>query len=650
MALTDDTVDEPDETFTVTLSQPAGAAVSPTAGEATGKIIDNDDPPVLSINGGQGVEGGEAVFTLALAGESGSRVSVGYRTVDGTAVGSADYAAASGELTWEPGAQGTAREIRVALLADDVDEPDETFTMKLEGAVGASVPQPEAEGRILDITDPPVASIAGAAGEEGDEVVFAVSLVGTGSRPVTMAYETVDREATAGSDYRARSGELTFAPGETTAGIAVRLLDDAVEEPDESFVVRLTGAQFATIGQADGIGRIVDNDEPPEVSIVDAGTAVEGAPLSFRVDLSGLSARSIQAEYRTVAGTAMPGDDYVADRGVVAFAPGETTRTIEVATLDDAIDEANETLSVRLVDVHGARVQRRQALGTIADNDAPPSLAIRGGVGLEGGAISFVVELDGASSLPVTVEYATRDDSALQGDDYHAATGVLEFDAFETHRTINVDLVDDQAEEPDETFALTLDSPTNAELAQATATGTIIDDDGTVVVSIAGQSAAEGDAVEFRVSVAGTAHDVLVVDFATADGTARAGADYEATEGTLTFAVGEDVHLARIPTLADALDEPDEWFSVTLSPSSESAQTATVAIASADGTIIDANTAPTLSISGGPWCRRRGCRVHRCTERAERSAGAGALPDLRRQRTVGFRLRLHQRPAGSCAR
>ncbi len=127
----------------------------------------------------------------------------------------------------------------------------------------------------------PTVSIGDATVTEGNtgsvNAVFTVSLSGTSSQTVTVQYATANGTATAGSDYTATSGTLTFTPGQLTQTVSVPVLGDTVLEPTETFAVNLSNPTNATIGDGQGVGTIIDNDAPPPptVSIGDA-TVTEG--------------------------------------------------------------------------------------------------------------------------------------------------------------------------------------------------------------------------------------------------------------------------------------------------------------------------------------------------------------------------------------
>ena len=115
----------------------------------------------------------------------------------------------------------------------------------------------------------------------------------------------------------------------------------------------------------------VNNPQGAMLSVADA-TAEEGAQLAFRVTLSRTSERRVSVSYRTEDGTATAGEDYSAVSGTLIFAPGETTKTITVATRDDSIDDDGETVMLRLTSYSGAYLEDSKATGTIHNSDPLP--------------------------------------------------------------------------------------------------------------------------------------------------------------------------------------------------------------------------------------------------------------------------------------
>ncbi|HUP42316.1 MAG TPA: Calx-beta domain-containing protein, partial [Thermoanaerobaculia bacterium] len=194
---------------------------------------------------------------------------------------------------------------------------------------------------------------------------------------ITVDWETADGTATAGSDYTASSGTVAIPPGLTAAALSVPVADDLVDERDETFFVRLTGAANAISAGAEATVTILDDDEA-RISIDDA-PVVEGDPggavpeLLFRVRLATEADQEITVRYATVAGTATAGADFEPASGTLAFPPGETLRTVAVAVIPDLLLEPDEeTLTVELSEPTETTIERGSALGTILDDERCP--------------------------------------------------------------------------------------------------------------------------------------------------------------------------------------------------------------------------------------------------------------------------------------
>ena len=442
-----------------------------------------------------------------------------------------------------------------------------------------------ATGTIADNDDTPTLSIADApAVGEGETATFAVTLNRASDRAVTAQFGTADGTAVAGADYTARSGTLTFAPGSTREAIAVRTLDDDVDEQDETFTVTLSNAVGADLDDATATGTIADNDDTPTLSIADAPAVGEGETATFAVTLNRASDRAVTVQFGTADGTAVAGADYTARSGTLTFAPGTKRATVDVRILDDDIDEQDETFTVTLSNAVGADLDDATATGTIADNDDTPTLSIADAPAVgEGETATFAVTLNRASDRAVTVQFGTADGTAVAGDDYTARSGTLTFAPGSTREAIAVRTLDDDIDEQDETFTVTLTAAGGAVLADRTATATIADNDAEPALRIADATVAEGATAFFQVTLGLASERTVTVRYRTEDGSAVAGQDFAPASGTLTFAPGSTRATIEVRTLGDGIDEPDETFVVMLVTPSH----ATLADGRATGTISD---------------------------------------------------------------
>lgn len=206
------------------------------------------------------------------------------------------------------------------------------------------------------------------------------------------------------------------------------------------------------------------------------------ASLAFAVTLSAPQAAVVTVDYATAAGTATAGVDYDTTTGTLTFPAGSTSQTILVPVRGDLLDENDETFSVSLANVSGeATLGTASATGTILDDDPLPALSISDVAQAEGDTgtttFTFNVALSAISGRTVSVNYATTAGSAAAGSDFAATSGTLTFNPGQVSRQFSVTITGDTTVEPDETFTVSLSAPVNATLADATATGTITNDD-----------------------------------------------------------------------------------------------------------------------------------------------------------------------------
>jgi hypothetical protein len=266
----------------------------------------------------------------------------------------------------------------------------------------------------------------------------------------------------------------------------------------------------------------------------------------------------------------------------------------------DSLDESNESVLVVLSRPTNATIASPQATGTIIDDDDVPAMSIGNVSVTEGNAgitsAVFTVSLSAASGQTVSVAYATANGTATAPGDYTTTSGTLTFAPGSTSQTVVVPVTGDNLDENDETFQVNLSNPTNATVAGAQGTGTIANDDLSPSISIADVSLNEGNAgtttATFALTLSAPSGRVVTVGYATADGSAAAGSDYNAVSGTATFAVGSTATTVTVPVIGDSVIEPDETFLVNLSAPSG----ATLARTQATGTLTDDDSVPAVSI------------------------------------------------------
>ncbi len=403
--------DEPNGLVTVTVTNGAGYTVGSRPSAAVG-VNDDDATSVTLARSGSGTiaeDGGTATLTVTL----GRSLRAGETVTAPLAIGGAgvtadDYglALANGaglnagvslnatppHGAAEPAVVFTGRDadpVRIATLTltatdDSADEgAAETLTARfgsgsravtsnLDRGSGGTSPTGEVTVEITDDDDRIVAIAGGDAIEEGGEAVFTL----TATPPAAQALEvTVTLSQTGDYADPARLGEstVTIPGGSGVATAVVATLDDAEDEADGAITAALRAGARYRLHATDTSASVPvhDNDVYPALSIADA-EGFEGATLAFRVTLDRPAAREIRVSWRATSGTASSGADFAASAGRLAFAPGETEKTIDVPTVNDAENDPDETFALILSEPEGATIADGEATGTIRQREELP--------------------------------------------------------------------------------------------------------------------------------------------------------------------------------------------------------------------------------------------------------------------------------------
>ncbi len=247
---------------------------------------------------------------------------------------------------------------------------------------------------------------------------------------------------------------------------------------------------------------------------------------TFTVSLNTPSGRGVTVDVASANGTATSPADYTAlPLTTLAFAAGETTKTVTVDVHGDVLDEFDETYTLALSNQTNATIADNLGLGTITDDDALPTLSIDDVTVAEGNsgtvAATFTVGLSAPSGRAVSADYATANGTATAPGDYSATSGELTFAVGETTKTITVLVNGDLFDELDETYAVNLTNVVNAAAPDPQGLGTISDDDGLPSVSVSDVIVTEGSGSSnavFTLSLNAPSGQPVDVDYVTADG------------------------------------------------------------------------------------------------------------------------------------
>ncbi len=399
----------------------------------------------------------------------------------------------------------------------------------------------------------------------------------------SVQYSLLPNSALAGIDYTDVSGTLNFASGVTSQTIQIDILGDALDEFDETFSVTLSNPLTATLGDGQAVVTIVDNDAEPTVSINDVSVmeldGTNSVTATFTVTLSAPSAKPITVAYATADVTAVSGLDYTAQAGTLSFASGETTKEINIVVAGDDLDEFDETFELNLNTATNVTIGDGQGVGTITDNDLPPTITIAidtAVVELDSGfsnTATFTVSLSAPSGNTISSTYSTIANTATAGDDFVALSNIpLIFTPGQVEKTINVTVNGDDIYEGDQTFSVQLANLENLAGAgnSTVAEATIQDNESEPTISIVSSSSTdEGNAgskqLGFLVTLSSASEDAVTVTYNT-NHISTDGSDYNPiVNGTVTFNTLDTSETISVTIYGDTLGEADETFSVDLS-------------------------------------------------------------------------------------
>jgi Calx-beta domain/Domain of unknown function (DUF4214) len=334
-------------------------------------------------------------------------------------------------------------------------------------------------------------SAAYSVGENGSKASITAKRTGGNFGTVTAQYATAaGGTATAGSDYNASSGILSWGDGDSSdKTFTIPIIDNSASNSNKTVNVGLSNVtNGATLGSPAGaVLTILDDESYPKGSIIDVSQAEGNSGTTnfmFTVSLSVASSQTIKVDYSTNDVTALSPADYQENIGTLTFAPGETSKQIAVGAKGDTQFEPDETFTVDLSNFVNAIAGKTSGLGTIVNDDAKSS----GSTTIQFGQATYNVQEDltsmnvtvtrtGDSTGSSTVDYKTVDGTAKQKSDFEYAAGTITFGPGETDKTISLLINEDMFLEGNETFSLALSNATGAVIgSQASTDVTIVDD------------------------------------------------------------------------------------------------------------------------------------------------------------------------------
>jgi hypothetical protein len=541
-------------------------------------------------------------------------VAVSYDVTGGNATRPDDYTLADGTITFLPGQ--TLRTIDATINPDTIEETDETVAITLSSPSGATLGANTHHTMTINADILPRVSFgnpsSSSAAEATDQTVDVVLTIAP-TAPVSIELAVSGTATPGGVDDALTDGQVvTFAANETTKTVSIGVVQDLLDEDDETVVLGLKNPSAKLIIASANTMRthtITDDDPLPVVSFALASSSTaESANAQLTVNLSAVSGRAVTVNYSVTGGTANVADATVVGApGTLTFAPGQTSKTIDVTVEDDTLDEADETVVVTLATPGNATLGGIASHTlTITDDDDPPAVGFmaatantnEGNTGTT--TVNLVVTLSTASGRNVSVPYVVDASSTANNPaDYTIAASPLVIPAGMTSGNIVVTVTGDTLDEAGETVVVNLGPPTNATLAAVTTeTLTINDDDNPPSVKFSAATAMQNEAttnVTVDVTLSAASGRTVTVPYTiNASTTASNPADYTSITpaGEVTIAAGQTKGTITIALADDFLDEANETITLDLdSPMNASLGTP----ASYTLTIVDNDAAPTVS-------------------------------------------------------
>ena len=359
---------------------------------------------------------------------------------------------------------------------------------------------------------------------------------------------------------------------------------------EETFTLTATRTAGTTSNASDvATATITDNDATPSLTIDDVVVNEGAGTATFTVTLSAASGLPVTVNFATGNGTATAPADFTSTTGTVVFAPGVTSRTINVAILDDSIFEISESFTVTLSNASNATIADATGIGTIRDDgtglggtdDDIPGLTVSNVSATEGTDTHavFAVSLSNPSTTDVSFSLALANGTATGGGvdfgpglevstnggaSWTPATSAT-IAAGQTSLLVRTPIINDLLDEAPETFTLTATRTAGTVRrgpAVATGTATINDDDATPGLVIDDVTVNEGaGTATFTVTLSAASGQTVTVNYATAPAARRpAGRTSTTNSGTLTFAPGVVSQTITVVILDDAIFENSESY------------------------------------------------------------------------------------------
>lgn len=435
--------------------------------------------------------------------------------------------------------------------------------------------------------------------ENGGTAALIASLSATASDTVTVVVST-SGTATSGSDYSLSTTTITIASGQTSGSVSAVSINDGVYEGNETFtasITSVTGGGASSSATSQAAFTIVDDETQPSVSMSASAVAIaeNGGTATVVATLSNLSVQNVTVGFG-FSGTATLNTDYSASTNSIIIAAGNTSGSISITAINDAIYDPGETVIVGIDSVTNGTENGNQSVSiTITDDEVAPVVNLSASTTSisENLATSYVVaRLDKFSALATTINFGFSG-SATLNTDYSASSNSLVVAAGQTSGSISVTAIQDSTWEVDETINVGITSVTNGTTGSTTSVSiTLVDDDPPLVsLLLLGSPIAENGGVATVAGLLSETHSADVTVNLAFTGTATTTSDYTATSTSFKILSGQTSGSITITAVNDASAEGHETVVVDISSVTNGTENGTQQVTL---TILDDETKPSV--------------------------------------------------------
>ena len=522
-------------------------------------------------------------------------VAVNFSTSGGTAVAGTNYIPVSTSVSFPEGE--VAQTVQVPVLDDGVITPDLTVNLGLsnptppaviaypgQSTAMLTIRNDDSEVHFLSAT-PPAVSQNVAYGLANIDIIRSG---GTNTSSTVDFYTTTNGStAVVGTDYYPTNQTVTFNPGDVDLQVQVPIINNGLAQGNKLLNLLLTNAVNTVLASpSNATLTILPTNSAPGQLLFSATNFVAtsgdgyGYLTVLRTNANNLSPQ-VSATYNLVAGTALPGADYIDNSpGTVTFGPGDSApKQIAVQLPNNSNVRGTVRLSVVLSNPTGGATlttPTNTTLTIVNTNIGFVFLNATNFVRETNGYASILVQRLGGMNGGVSVNYSSQPGTALAGTNYQPVSGTLNFVQNEVTKSILLPLIYDPLVTGDLRMTLKLSNPSVGTLLGSPSNTVVVIQDADAGISFTNSTMSVlkniGYAVipvvctNTAVEPSGTDTNVIpmTVNYATADGTALAGLDYQAVSGKFYFTNGIGTNYISVPIINNSLVNGNHDFSVSL--------------------------------------------------------------------------------------